>query len=164
MFKKFTDHARKVMIIARQEAQRLNSEVIGTEHILLAIFQDGRSIAAKALQDMSIDFRRIRTEIEWLVTPNTSPTVTLGQIPLSPRAVRVVELAGATANALSHEFIAPEHLLLGILEEAENVAAQVFGSMGFQLNDVRVKVLGELGIDPPPKIEEEPTQLSTTVR
>jgi ATP-dependent Clp protease ATP-binding subunit ClpC len=157
MFEKFTDRARKVMSIARQEAQRLNSEVIGTEHILLGIVQEGQSIAAKVLQGMSIDFKRIRTEIEKLVTPNTSPTVTLGQIPLSPRAKRVIELAGEIAQQLGQEAIATEHLLLGILKEGEGVAAQALVNLGVRLEDVRDKVLEELGVELPQEMEEKIT-------
>lgn len=154
MFEKFTDRARKVMSIARQEAQRLNSEVIGTEHILLGIAQEGQSIAAKVLHSMQIDFKKIRQEIEKLVTPNTSPTVTLGQIPLSPRAKRVIELAGEIAQQLGQEAIATEHLLLGLLKEAEGVAAQALQNLGVRLEEVRDKILEELGVEMPQEMEE----------
>jgi len=157
MFEKFTDRARKVMSIARQEAQRLNSEVIGTEHILLGIAQEGQSIAAKVLHSMQIDFKRVRQEIEKLVTPNTSPTVTLGQIPLSPRAKRVIELAGEIAQQLGQEAIATEHLLLGLLKEAEGVAAQALQNLGVRLEEVRDKILEELGVEMPQEMEEKMT-------
>src|SRR5436190_1678777 len=90
MFEKFTERARKVMSLARQEAQRLNSEFIGTEHILLGIIQEGGGVAAKVLKNLNVDLKRIRQEIEKLITPSTSPTVTLGQLPFSPRAKRVI--------------------------------------------------------------------------
>ena len=113
MFEKFTERARKVMSLARQEAQRLNSEFIGTEHILLGIIQEGGGVAAKVLKNLNVDLKRIRQEIEKLITPSTSPTVTLGQLPFSPRAKRVIELAGEAASSLGHDVIGTEHLLLG---------------------------------------------------
>ncbi len=155
MFDKFNDRARKVISIARQEAQRLNSEVIGTEHILLGIIQEGQSIAAKVLRDMNVDFRKIRHEVERLVTASTSPTVTLGQIPLSPRAKRVIELAGEIANQLNQDSVGTEHLLLGILREGEGIAAQALVNIGSRLEDIRDKIFEEIGAEPPPESEEK---------
>ena len=135
MFEKFTERARKVMSLARQEAQRLNSEFIGTEHILLGIIQEGGGVAAKVLKNLNVDLKRIRQEIEKLITPSTSPTVTLGQLPFSPRAKRVIELAGEAASSLGHDVIGTEHLLLGLLKENEGIAAQVLTNLGLKLDD-----------------------------
>src|SRR4026207_42352 len=95
MFEKFTERARKVMGLARQEAQRPTSEFIGTEHILLGIIQEGGGVAAKVLKNLQVDLKRIRQEIEKLITPSTSPTVTLGQLPFSPRPHRLLQHARA---------------------------------------------------------------------
>ncbi|MBI2930915.1 MAG: AAA family ATPase, partial [Planctomycetes bacterium] len=152
MFEKFTERARKVMSLARQEAQRLNSEFIGTEHILLGIIQEGGGVAAKVLKNLNVDLKRIRQEIEKLITPSSSPTVTLGQLPFSPRAKRVIELAGEAASQLGHDVIGTEHLLLGLLKENEGIAAQVLTNLGLKLDEVRDMVLEVLGAD----MQQEP--------
>src|SRR5947208_2300241 len=147
MFEKFTERDRKVMSLARQEAQRLNSEFIGTEHILLGIIQEGGGVAAKVLKNLNVDLKRIRQEIEKLITPSTSPTVTLGQLPFSPRAKRVIELAGETAQQLGHDVIGTEHLLLGLLKENEGIASQVLTNLGLKVDEVRDWVLEVLGAE-----------------
>lgn len=155
MFERFTDRARKVMSIARQEAQRLNSDVIGTEHILLGVLQEGQSIAAKVLNSMGINLKRVRQEIEKLAQPSGTPTITLGQIPLSPRAKRVVELAGEIAQQLGQNAIATEHLLLGVLREGEGIAAQSLANMEIKLEDIRDRIFEELGVEMPQDAEEK---------
>ncbi|MHC4607375.1 MAG: ATP-dependent Clp protease ATP-binding subunit, partial [Planctomycetota bacterium] len=144
--------------LARQEAQRLNSEFIGTEHILLGIIQEGGGVAAKVLKNLNADLRRIRQEIEKLITPSTSPTVTLGQLPFSPRAKRVIELAGEAATQLGHDVIGTEHLLLGLLKENEGIAAQVLTNLGLKLDEVRDMVLEVLGADVQQELGEKPQQ------
>jgi len=129
MFEKFTERARKVMSRARQEAQRLSSELIETEHILLGIIQEGGGVAAKALRNLNVDLKRIRQEIEKLIIPSWSPTVTLGQLPFSPRAKRVIELAGEAASQLGHDVICTEHLLLGLARERDGIAARVLAGL-----------------------------------
>jgi ATP-dependent Clp protease ATP-binding subunit ClpC len=158
MFEKFTERARKVMSLARQEAQRLNSEFIGTEHILLGIIQEGGGVAAKVLKNLNVDLKRIRQEIEKLITPSTSPTVTLGQLPFSPRAKRVIELAGEAASQLGHDVIGTEHLLLGLLKENEGIAAQVLTNLGLKLDEVRDMVLEVLGADVQQDADDKLTQ------
>ncbi len=155
MFEKFTERARKVMSLARQEAQRLNSEFIGTEHILLGIIQEGGGVAAKVLKNLNVDLKRIRQEIERLISPATSPTVTLGQLPFSPRAKRVIELAGEAATQLGHDVIGTEHLLLGLLKENEGIAAQVLTNLGLKLDEVRDMVLEVLGADAQTDMEDK---------
>lgn len=147
MFEKFTERARKVMSLSRQEAQRLNSEFIGTEHILLGIVGEGGGVAVKVFKDMNIDQKTIAQEVEKLITPSTSPTATLGQLPFSPRAKRVIELAGEAASQLSHEVIGTEHLLLGLIKENEGIAAQVLTNLGMKLPETRDRVLLILGDD-----------------
>ncbi len=144
MFDKFTDRARKVMSLARQEAQRFNHEYIGTEHILLGLVQEGSGLAARVLKNLDVDLRKIRTAVEKLI-PHGPPTVQMGQLPFTPRAKRVLELAQGEANQLGHDHIGTEHLLLGLLRENEGVAAQVLMNLGLKLEDVREEVLEVLG-------------------
>ncbi|NUN49126.1 MAG: ATP-dependent Clp protease ATP-binding subunit [Candidatus Brocadiae bacterium] len=148
MFDKFTDRARKVMSLARQEAQRFNHEYIGTEHILLGLVQEGSGIAAKVLRNLEIDLKKIRQEVEKLI-PHGPPTVTMGQLPFTPRAKRVLELAQEEATALGHDYIGTEHLILGLLKENEGVAAQVLINLGLKLEEVREEVLEVLNVDMP---------------
>ena len=160
MFDKFTDRARKVMSLARQEAQRFNHEYIGTEHILLGLVQEGSGIAARVLKNLDVDLRKIRTEVEKLI-PHGPPTVQMGQLPFTPRAKRVLELAQEEANNLGHDYIGTEHLLLGLLRENEGVAAQVLMNLGLKLEDVREEVLEVLGADVPADNEEAKTASRT---
>src|SRR3990172_5764451 len=110
MFEKFTERARKVMQIARQEAQRLNAEYIGTEHILLGIIQEGGGVASKVLRNLNIDPKRIRQEVEKMISSQGQNVLQIGQLPFSPRAKRVIELAGESAAKLGHDVIGTEHL------------------------------------------------------
>ena len=150
MFEKFSERARKAMSLSRREAQRLNSEFIGTEHILLGILQEGGGVAAIVLKNLHLDLKLIRLETERLIIPPTTPTVTLGQLPFSPRGKRVIELAGDVADLLHHDVIDTEHLLLGLLKENEGIAAQVLIKLGLKLDKVRDMVVTVLdgGGDP----------------
>jgi len=154
MFDRFTDRARKVMGLARQEAQRFNHDYIGTEHILLGLIQEGSGVAANVLKNMDIELKKIRGEIEKMV--KTGPTmVTMGQLPFTPRAKKVLELALEEASNLGHNYLGTEHLLLGLLRESEGIAAQVLMNLGIKLEDVREEVLEFLGAEPPPAPEKE---------
>jgi len=147
MFDRFTDRARKVMGLAKAEAQRLNHEYIGTEHILLGLVQEGSGVAANVLKNMNIDLKRIRTEIEKIV--KGSPTmVTQGNLPFTPRAKKVLELAVEEASNLGHNYIGTEHLLLGLIKENEGIAARVLLNLGVKLEEVRDEILEFLGADP----------------
>ncbi|MBI4568023.1 MAG: NDP-hexose 4-ketoreductase, partial [Planctomycetes bacterium] len=146
MFERFTDRARKVMGLARQEAQKLNHEYIGTEHILLGLVQEGSGVAAHVLKRLDVDLNKIRAEIENLVQTGSN-MVTMGQLPFTPTAKRVLELSFEEASALSHNYIGTEHLLLGLLKESEGVAAKVLINLGLKLDDVREEVLELLGAD-----------------
>ncbi|MEE2887395.1 MAG: ATP-dependent Clp protease ATP-binding subunit, partial [Planctomycetota bacterium] len=144
MFDRFTDRAKKVMTFARQEAQKFNHEYIGTEHILLGLVQEGSGVAANVLKNMDIDLEKIRHEVEKIV--KTGPSmVTMGQLPFTPRAKKVLELSMEEASALSHNYIGTEHLLLGLIKENEGIAAQVLMNLNVKLDEVREEVLEFLG-------------------
>src|SRR5215471_17612000 len=146
MFDRFTDRAKKVMSFARQEAMKFNHEYIGTEHILLGLVQEGSGVAANVLKHMSVDLEKIRHEVEKIV--KTGPSmVTMGQLPFTPRAKKVLELSMEEASQLSHNYIGTEHLLLGLIRENEGVAAQVLMNLGLKLEEVREEVLELLGAD-----------------
>src|SRR5262244_2320877 len=144
MYERFTDRARKVMQLANQEAQRLNHEYIGTEHILLGLVKEGSGVAANVLKNLDVDLRKIRLEVEKLV--QSSPEVgTPGKLPQTPRAKKVIEYSIEEARNLNHNYVGTEHLLLGLLREQEGVAAQVLVNLGLKLEDVREEVLNLLG-------------------
>jgi ATP-dependent Clp protease ATP-binding subunit ClpC len=144
MYERFTDRARKVMQLANQEAQRFNHEYIGTEHILLGLVKEGSGVAANVLKNLDIDLRKIRLEVEKIV--QSGPDVaTIGKLPQTPRAKKVIEYSIEEARNLNHNYVGTEHLLLGLLREQEGVAAQVLMNLGLRLEDVREEVLNLLG-------------------
>lgn len=146
MFDRFTDRARKVMTLAREEARRFNHEYIGTEHILLGLVKEGSGVAANVLQNLDIELKKIRIEIEKIV--QTGPDlVSVGQLPFTPRVKKVLEYAMDEARNLGHNYIGTEHLLLGLLREQEGVAAQVLLNLGVKLEDVREEVISVLGAE-----------------
>lgn len=144
MYERFTDRARKVMQLANQEAQRFNHEYIGTEHILLGLVKEGSGVAANVLKNLDIDLRKIRLEVEKLVQSGPD-MVTMGKLPQTPRAKKVIEYSIEEARNLNHNYVGTEHLLLGLLREQEGVAAQVLMNLGLKLEDVREEVLNLLG-------------------
>jgi len=144
MFDRFTDRARKVMNLAKSEAQRLNHEYIGTEHILLGLVQEGSGVAANVLRNMGVDLKKIRSEIEKLVK-GSATMVPMGNLPFTPRAKKVLELSLEEASQLGHNYIGTEHLLLGLIKESEGIAARVLTNLGVKLEDVREEVLEFLG-------------------
>ncbi|MFV0445431.1 MAG: ATP-dependent Clp protease ATP-binding subunit [Planctomycetaceae bacterium] len=146
MYERFTDRARKVMQLANQEAQRFNHEYIGTEHILLGLVKEGSGVAANVLKNLDVDLRKIRMEVENIVTSGPD-LVTIGKLPQTPRAKKVIEYAMEEAKNLNHNYVGTEHLLLGLLREQEGVAAQVLMNLGLKLEDVREEVLNLLGHD-----------------
>src|SRR5881398_294662 len=150
MYERFTDRARKVMQLANQEAQRFNHEYIGTEHILLGLVKEGSGVAANVLKNLDIDLRKIRLEVEKIVqTGPGSEMVTMGKLPQTPRAKKVIEYSIEEARNLNHNYVGTEHLLLGLLREQEGVAAQVLMNLGLKLEDVREEVLNLLGHNMP---------------
>ena len=144
MFERFTDRARKVMQLANQEAQRFNHEYIGTEHVLLGLIKEGSGVAANVLKNLDIDLRKIRMEVEKLVQSGPD-MVTMGKLPQTPRAKKVIEYSMEEARNLNHNYVGTEHILLGLLREQEGVAAQVLMNLGLKLEDVREEVLNLLG-------------------
>ncbi len=146
MFDKFTDRARKVMALAREEAKRFNHEYIGTEHILLGLVKEGSGVAANVLQNLDIDLKKIRLEVEKIVQAGPD-LVSVGQLPFTPRVKKVLEYAMEEARAMGHNYIGTEHQLLGLLREQEGVAAQVLLNLGVKLEDVREEVVELLGAE-----------------
>ncbi|MBL6723554.1 MAG: ATP-dependent Clp protease ATP-binding subunit [Rubripirellula sp.] len=144
MYERFTDRARKVMQLANQEAQRFNHEYIGTEHILLGLVKEGSGVAANVLKNLEVDLRKIRLEVEKLVQSGPE-MVTVGKLPQTPRAKKVIEYSMEEARNLNHSYVGTEHILLGLLREQEGVAAQVLMNLGLKLEDVREEVLNLLG-------------------
>ncbi|UCG59351.1 MAG: ATP-dependent Clp protease ATP-binding subunit [Phycisphaerales bacterium] len=144
MFERFTDRARKVMALANQEAQRFNHEYIGTEHILLGLVKEGSGVGATVLKNLDVDIKKLRLEIEKQVKSGPD-MVTMGKLPQTPRAKKVIEYAIEEARALNHNYVGTEHILLGLLRESEGIAAQVLMSLGLKLEEIRQEVLNLLG-------------------
>src|SRR5437016_2354189 len=144
MFERFTDRARKVMALANQEAQRFNHEYIGTEHILLGLVKEGSGVGANVLKNLDVDLRKVRLEVEKLVKSGPD-MVTMGKLPQTPRAKKVIEYAIEEARNLTHNYVGTEHLLLGLLREHDGVADQVLMNLSLKLEEVREEVLNLLG-------------------
>ncbi len=144
MFERFTDRARKVMALANQEAQRFNHEYIGTEHILLGLVKEGSGVGATVLKNFDVDIKKLRLEVEKLVKSGPD-MVTMGKLPQTPKAKKVIEYAIEEARALNHNYVGTEHILLGLLRENEGIAAQVLMGLGLKLEEVRQEVLNLLG-------------------
>ena len=144
MYERFTDRARKVMQLANQEAQRFNHEYVGTEHVLLGLVKEGSGVAANVLKNLDVDLRKIRVEVEKIVQSGPD-MVTMGKLPQTPRAKKVIEYAIEEARNLNHNYVGTEHLLLGLLREQEGVAAQVLMNLNLKLEEVREEVLNLLG-------------------
>jgi ATP-dependent Clp protease ATP-binding subunit ClpC len=161
MFERFTDRARKVMALANQEAQRFNHEYIGTEHILLGLVKEGIGVGANVLKNLDVDIKKLRLEIEKLVKSGPD-MVTMGKLPQTPRAKKVIEFAIEEARALNHNYVGTEHILLGLLRETEGVAAQVLMNLGLKLEDVRQEVLNLLGAGVDGNYQNMGTKMSPT--
>jgi ATP-dependent Clp protease ATP-binding subunit ClpA len=129
MYERFTDRSRQVMQLANREAQRFNHEYVGTEHILLGLLKEGRGVAAVALSNLQLDPRTLRLRIEALVLPGPE-MVTMGKLPLTPRAKKVVEHAINVAREHNDNYVGTEHILIGLLREKEGVAYQVLTELG----------------------------------
>ncbi len=148
MFNRFTERARKVIILAKEEAKRFNHDYIGTEHILLGLIREGEGVAATVLEKMGLSLENIRLEIEKLVQPGPATQI-IGDLPFTPRAKKALEMAAEEARSLGHNYIGTEHLLLGLIREEEGVASQVLINLGLDLNTVRNKVMEVLGSELP---------------
>jgi len=144
MFNRFTERARKVILLAKEEAKRFNHDYIGTEHILLGLVREGEGVAAAVLASMGLNPDKIRLEVEKLVHPGPA-TIISGDIPFTPKAKKVIELAMEEARGLGHNYIGTEHLLLGLVREGEGVASQVLMNLGIDLEKARMEVMNLLG-------------------
>jgi ATP-dependent Clp protease ATP-binding subunit ClpC len=139
MFERFSDRARRVVVLAQEEARMLNHNYIGTEHILLGLIHEGEGVAAKALESLGISFEAVRQQVEEIIGQGQSAST--GHIPFTPRAKKVLELSLQEALQLGHNYIGTEHILLGLIREGEGVAAQVLQKLGADLNRVRQQVI-----------------------
>ncbi|MGB2705884.1 MAG: Clp protease N-terminal domain-containing protein, partial [Candidatus Omnitrophota bacterium] len=144
MFNKFTERARKVILLAKEEAKRFNHDYIGTEHLLLGLVREGEGVAAAVMASLGLSPDKIRFEVEKLVQPGPA-TIVSGDIPFTPKAKKVIELAMEEARELGHNYIGTEHLLLGLIREGEGVASQVLMNLGLDLDRVRMEVMNLLG-------------------
>ena len=148
MFNRFTERARKIILLAKEEAKRFNHDYIGTEHILLGLIREGEGVAAAVLASLGLGPDKIRFEIEKLVQPGPA-TIVSGDIPFTPKAKKVIELAMDEARNLGHNYIGTEHLLLGLVREGEGIASQVLVNLGLDLDKVRMEVMNLLGSSVP---------------
>ncbi len=161
MHDRFTERVRKVMYLAREEAGRLQHDYIGTEHLLLGIVREGEGIAATVLHNLGLDLDQIRQAVENMVS-GSGGTLTIGEIPFTPRAKRVLELAVEEARLLGHNYVGTEHLLLGLIREGEGVAARVLIDLGADKKKVREETLKLLGGHPVGNPQTQAPQKSET--
>jgi ATP-dependent Clp protease ATP-binding subunit ClpC len=138
-FDKFTERARKVLSLAQEEAQRFQHNYIGTEHLLLGLVREGDGVAAKVLSNLGVDLNKVRSAVEHII--GRGDRIVLGEIGLTPRAKKVIELAVDEARRLNHHYIGTEHLLLGLVREGEGIAAGVLESLGVNLEKVRTQTI-----------------------
>ncbi|MDP7485470.1 MAG: Clp protease N-terminal domain-containing protein, partial [Dehalococcoidia bacterium] len=134
-FEKFSERARRVLSLAQEEAQRFNHNYIGTEHILLGLVRETEGVAARVLSNLNVELVKVRSAVEFIIGRGERPTP--GEIGLTPRAKKVIELAVDEARRLNHSYIGTEHLLIGLMREGEGVAAGVLESLGVSLEKVR---------------------------
>lgn len=145
MLERFTDRARKLMAFANQEAQRFNSEYIGTEHLLLGLVKEGSGVGANVLKNLDIDLRKIRLEVEKLI--KTGPElITMGKLPHTVRAKKVIEYAIEEAKNLQHNYIGTEHILLGLIRDTDGIGGLVLLGQGVKLDTTRDAIINLLGM------------------
>src|SRR6266704_1033597 len=156
-FDKFTERARKVLQLAQEEAQRFNHNYIGTEHLLLGLVREGEGVAAKVLGNLGVELNKVRSAVEFII--GRGDRTVAGDIGLTPRAKKVIELSVDEARRLNHHYIGTEHLLLGLVREGEGIAAGVLESLGVSLDKVRRGTLAVLSggssekqVTPPPSL------------
>lgn len=149
MFEKFTERARKALSLAQNEAQQFKHNYIGTEHLLLGLVREGEGVAAKALRNLGVELSEVRRQVEFIV--GHGERLVLGEIGMTPRAKKVMELAVDEARRMNHHYIGTEHLLLGLIREGEGIAAGVLVSLGITLEQARnevLRILGQPGAQP----------------
>jgi len=138
-FDKFTERARRVLSLAQEEAQRFQHNYIGTEHLLLGLVREGEGVAARVLNNLGVDLNKVRSTVEFII--GRGDRVVLGEIGLTPRAKKVIELAVDEARRLDHHYIGTEHLLLGLVREGQGIASGVLESLGVNLERVRTQTI-----------------------
>jgi ATP-dependent Clp protease ATP-binding subunit ClpA len=158
-FDKFTERARRVLTLAQEEAQRFNHNYIGTEHLLLGLIREGDGIAAKVLANLGVELNKVRTAVEFII--GQGDRAVLGEIGLTPRSKKVIELAVDEARRMNHRYIGTEHLLLGLVREGEGIAAGVLESLGVRLTGVRAQVERVLTTRPQPTDEDAESLVRT---
>jgi ATP-dependent Clp protease ATP-binding subunit ClpC len=165
MFERFTDQARRVVVLAHEEARMLGHDHIGTEHLLLALLHEGESVAAKALMSLGISLDAMRQEVEGIIGRGTQPVSESGHIPFTPRAKKVLELSHRESRQLGVNYMGPEHILLALIREGDGVAAQVLTGAGVDLNRARQQVSellqGQSEQDAPPAGEDLVSRLTS---
>jgi Clp amino terminal domain, pathogenicity island component/UvrB/uvrC motif len=139
MFERFTDRARRVVVLAQDEARTLGHDYIGTEHLLLGLIREGQGVAAKTLESLGISLEAVRQQVQEIIGQGQGPQQ--GHIPFTPRAKKVLELSLREAQQLGHNYIGTEHILLGLIREGQGVAALVLVKLGADLNRVRQQVI-----------------------
>ncbi|MCK4810408.1 MAG: ATP-dependent Clp protease ATP-binding subunit [Candidatus Omnitrophica bacterium] len=144
MFNRFTERARKILVLAKEEARRFNHDYIGTEHILLGLIREGEGVACAVMQNLNLDLDKLRMEVEKLITPGGVSSV-IGDVPFTPRAKKSLELAAEEARSLGHNYIGTEHILLGLMREGEGLGSQIFYRLGVNLDKVRDEISALLG-------------------
>jgi ATP-dependent Clp protease ATP-binding subunit ClpC len=163
MFERFTDRARRVVVLAQEEARQLNHNYIGTEHILLGLIHEGDGIAAQALESLGVRLDAVRDRVKEIIGPGQDDDQS-GHIPFTPRAKKVLELSLRESLQLGHDYIGTEHILLGVVREGKGVAAQVLVDLGADLNRVRqavVQIVATAEPDEPDVIRRRRGQVQT---
>jgi ATP-dependent Clp protease ATP-binding subunit ClpC len=155
MFERFTDQARRVVVLAQEESRILNHNYIGTEHLLLGMLREGEGGAATALKAMGIGLEAVRQQVEEIV--GKGQQAPSGHIPFTPRAKKVLEFSLRESLQLGHDYIGTEHILLGLLREGDGLAAQILVALGADLAGVREQVLRQLADQPPERLEQRPS-------
>jgi len=146
VFDRFTDRARKLMGLARQEAQRFNHDYIGTEHMLLGLVREGSGVGSDILKNLDVDLKKVRQEVEKLVTHGTTMVIA-AQLPFTPDGKKVLEFALNEASMFGHNYIGTEHLLLGLIRARKGIAAKVLRNLKVRLKGVREEALELLGAE-----------------
>lgn len=159
-FDKFTERSRKVLSLAQEEAQRFQHNYIGTEHLLLGLVREGEGVAAKVLQNMGLELSQVRQAVEFII--GRGDRIVLGEIGLTPRAKKVIELAVDEARRLNHHYIGTEHLLLGLVREGEGIAAGVLESLGANLEKVRTNTIQVLSASGAPSMTYRTSRIVQT--
>ena len=159
MWEPFTERARRSIVLAQEEAQRLGTNYIGTEHLLLGIMSEGESVATKVLERLGLTLTKLRREVEAITSK--SPKTKNPEVVFTPKAKKVIEIAYEEARNLSHNYIGTEHLLLGLIKESEGVASRVLNNLGVDIQKIKSEITNILGIDSPtPQQVKEKTKTS----